>query len=373
MLRRPIFAVSTVSTGFFLTLALGLSLASSGCKKEGESTEPEAGANLLGPSGSISSSADDDDLGSGVEGEWASSDDDLGLGEDADGGMDGETTAASDLPKLPPRAKPVKKCRGRGKKRTCKMVDPKPKVSAAYGVRTLMGDFRWGMSPGQVLKILSKDIEDEYKKRQAKAKGAMEQDANRRWREEQIQALKANHVKFTSSSHHRWNVSLIQYEYEDDNDEEMIWVRANPTLKKYYFFKDGELWKIFYGYSTDTWPGKTYAQVVEEKFKKWFGPSPEEKVKQDPKTAAVLVRYNEWTGLNGEKVRSFDLTQVHGVIALVVVDGNAERRIGERLPNRPVEEEVEDSLSDVMGGSDVCYNKSGDIVECSDPTAVESE
>ncbi|MHC5034845.1 MAG: hypothetical protein ACYTFZ_07395, partial [Planctomycetota bacterium] len=163
---------------------------------------------------------------------------------------------------------------------------------------------------------------------------------------------------------HRWAVSLIQFEYEDDNNEEMVWVKTTATLRKFYFFKDGELWKIFYAYSTDTWPGKTYDQIVEEKFKKWFGVSPKVKVKQDPKSGNPIVTYLEWEALKGETIRSFDMTSVHGVIVLAVIDGNAEQRIGERLPNVKTEDKFSGVVSDVLGGTDVCYNAEGDIVEC---------
>jgi len=33
------------------------------------------------------------------------------------------------------------------KEKVCRMVDPKPKVSASHGVVALLGDFRWGMTP----------------------------------------------------------------------------------------------------------------------------------------------------------------------------------------------------------------------------------
>ena len=52
-----------------------------------------------------------------------------------------------------------------------------------------------------------------------------------------------------------------KFEYENDASEEMIWVRAQPTLRKYYFFKDGELWKVFYAYSTDTWPARFFEDI----------------------------------------------------------------------------------------------------------------
>ena len=339
-----------------LVLSLGLALGTS-CNKDDSSNTPDD-ANLLGNQGG-GGGGDDLDL-SDSDDEW---------GDDGDGDLaGGEEVKAEPFPKLPKPSKPVEKCKttgkGKNKKKECKMVDPHPEVSAAYGARTMLGDYRWGMTPNQVFSLLSRDIETEYSAKQKKAKDAMSQDNNRKWRTEQLAALKANHVKFIKASRHRWGVSLIQYDYDDDANEEMLWVSSNPTLRKYYFFKDGELWKILYAYSTDSWPGKTYEQVVEEKFMKWFGPSPEAKVKTDPKTAAPLIRYNEWFSKDGDYVRSFDLSAVHGVYVLTVVDKDAEERIGERLPNLAKEEGFTDDVSDVLGGSDVCYDKSGEITTC---------
>lgn len=338
------------------SLALVLSLG--GCKKEKPTEGPEAGSNLIGPT------AQNEDIEDIVGGD----------DEEEDSGLDTEETPPDEPvaedpkvakgPKLPPKAAPVQKCTGKGKKRVCKEVDPKPEVSASHGVVQLMGEFRFGQSADEVFKLVTRGIEKEYEARQAKAKDPMAQDENNKWRKEQLRQAKENHIKFVKASNHRWGVSLIQYDYEDDANEEMIWARNDAGLRKFYFFKDGELWKVVYAYATDSFPGKTYEQVVDEKFKKWFGMSPEAKVKQDPKTKAPLVRYNEWTAMNGEHVRSFDMTAIHGVIMIAVVDGKAEKRIGERLPNVGGDDKMTDVVSDVLGGSDVCYDKSGNIMEC---------
>lgn len=352
-IKAPVAALS-------LALALGV-----GCDKDKASNNPDAGENMLGLSerggGGSSSDDDNDDM-------FGDDDDDDELVADADI----EIPAAKKLPK---RSKAVEKCtrvgKGRKRKKECKMVDPKPGVSAAYGVAKLMGDFRWGMSTKQVFTLLSRDIEAEFKKRRETANDGTAQDASRRWRSEQLAALKSNHTHFTSASKHRWSVSLIQYEYEDDAEEEMFFIKTGKggALRKFYFFKDGELWKIFYAYSTDMWSGKTYAQVVEDKFKKWFGISPDAKLKEDKKSGRALVTYNEWTALEGEVVRSFDMSGVHGVVVLSVVDGSAESRIGSRLPNMSEEEGVSSVLADVVGGTDVCYSTDGQISECSEKEA----
>jgi hypothetical protein len=147
----------------------------------------------------------------------------------------------------------------------------------------------------------------------------------------------------------------------------MIWVKEGSKLRKFYFFKDGQLWKIVYAFNKEKWPDKDYEGVVENSFKKWFGVNPAAKVKQDPKTAAVLLRYNEWTGEKNEKVRSFDMTEVHGVIVIAVVDGVQETSIGERLPNLKGDNKFTDTVGDVLGSSDVAYDEKGNIIEGKSP------
>ncbi len=349
--------MNSTAKGLLSVLTLSLALGA-GCDKDKGSSNPDDGSNLLGVGG-----GGDESLDGGMFGEESEFD----LDEKAE-------WAPEPRPKLGKRQQPVEKCKttGKGKNKTkeCKTQDPKPELSATYGVYALMEDMRWGMTPSQVYAVLSRDIETEYSKRQDAAKDATEQDVNTRWRQDQLASLKADHTNFTSASRHRWGVSLIQFEYEDDNNEEMLFVRTGNGLRKFYFFKDDELWKIFYAYGTDVWPGKGYDDVVKEKFMEWFGPSPEVKMKEDPETAAVLVQYNEWKSQDNDIVRSFDLTQVHGAIGLVVLDGNAEKSIGERLPTGRKEGDLSDAVGDVVGGTDVCYNGDGDIVECSEKEAM---
>lgn len=344
-----------------LFVSLALVLSSSACKKEKETEDPESGRDsLLGPT--VERESVDDLVGGDSED---------GESEDAEAELDAEVAAAETTAKTekavkckPPAKSTVKKCSGKGKKKVCKDVDANPGASAAFGVCTLLDHFKWGQSPDEVFKFVTADIEKEYEERQTKSKDPIEQDNNHKWRRDRIKEAKQNHVKFAKATNHRWGVSLIQYEYEDDSNEEMIWTKNDSGLRKFYFFKDNELWKIVYAYSTDNFPGKTYEQVVDEKFRKWFGPSPDAKVKQDPKTAAPIVRYNQWTASNGESIRSFDMTAVHGAIVLAVVDGKAEKRIGERLPNVGSDDKLTDVVNDALGGSDVCYDKSGNIAEC---------
>lgn len=263
---------------------------------------------------------------------------------------------------LPPRAEPKEKCTGRGSKRECKMVDPKPEVSAAYGIRKLTEGFRWGMDVEKTLAQLGKQVEAEYAKKQSETNDAVEQDANRAWRKEELDGLAQQHVVLESRAHHKWGVSAIAGEFVDDENEELIWIKGS-TVKKFYFFKDGELWRIAYTYSNQHWPGMDYETVLKDKFMKWFGMSPKVVPIVDEKSGAPTGKYHEWKSLDGDIVRAFDMRAVNGVILLTVVDEDAEKRYGLRLPNPPKDEAMSEEVDSVLGGSDICYDEEGNMVE----------
>ena len=284
---------------------------------------------------------------------------------DVDRGEDEEETLDNSYgkrPDLPPLKEPVEKCTGKGKSRECSMVDPQPEVTAAYGARKMIGRFRWGMDVNTVMKQLEKEVEDEYAELQAKTKDPMQQDKNREWKREAIGEIAKNHVKFETAAHHRWGVSLIAHEFKDDEGEEMVWVKS-ATLKKFYFFKDGELYKIAYAYGLQAWPGMNYQQVLDDKFKKWFGISPERKMEVDPETQIKLIDYFQWNTADGERVRAFDMTAVHGAFVVSIVDADAEDRYGSRLPTGLDRGEFTEAVTDVLGGSDICYDDAGNMIE----------
>lgn len=351
----------------FIAAAFGLFVVA-GCKKSAESTTPDDEVAEATTKKKGVSEDNEDSLVSA-----SSSSDDDGEAPPAETDMDA-AVAKEDAKVKRPEVKEVCKTKTTGKGKTkkketvCEMVDSNPKLTASIGVGSLIKGFEWGMSPEQVLSKLGESINKHFDDQLKATKNPMDQDRIRKERNDQINELKKGHIKFASSTKHKWGVSLIQYEFADDNNEEMIWVKEGAKLRKFYFFKDGQLWKIVYAFNKEKWPDKDYEGVVDNSFKKWFGVNPAAKVKQDPKTAAVLLRYNEWTGEKNEKVRSFDMTEVHGVIVVAVVDGVQETSIGERLPNIKGEETFTDTVGDILGGSDVAYDEKGNIIEGKSPT-----
>lgn len=349
---------------------LGLMLAlDAGCKKKGEETEaPDDGAAEAEPKKvkGVSEANEDSAISS------APTTDGSGDAAPAQTDMD-NAVAKEDEKKKRPEVKEVckKKTTGKGKakktEQVCEMVDSNPKLTASLGIASLTKGFEWGMNPDAVIAKLGETTAKYYDDQLKEAKNPMEQDRLRKEKSAELNELKKGHIKFSGSTKHKWGVSLIQYEFADDTNEEMVWIKEGTKLRKFYFFKDGALWKIVYAFNKEKWPDKDYASVVDNSFKKWFGVNPAAKVKQDPKSAAVLLRYHEWIGEKSEKVRSFDLTEVHGIIMIAVIDGNAEAAIGERLPNMKGDHAFGGDVGDVLGGSDVAYDESGKIVEGKKP------
>lgn len=349
----------------FIAAALGLFVAA-GCKKKEESTVPDDTADETPKKKGVSEDNEESNVAATstpTEGEEAPATTD----------MDKAVAKEDDKAKRPEvkevcKTKTTGKGKAKKKEQVCEMVDSNPKLTASLGVAALTKGFEWGMSPDAVLAKLGESVNKYFDDQLKETKNPMDQDRIRKERSEQINELKKGHIKFTGSSKHKWGVSLIQFEFADDNNEEMIWIKEGQQLRKFYFFKDGQLWKIVYAFNREKWPDKEYDAIVDASFKKWFGVNPAAKVKQDPKTAAVLLRYFEWLGEKSEKVRSFDMTQVHGIVMVAVVDGNQESAIGERLPNIKGDHSFGGDVGDVLGGSDVAYDEKGNIIEGKSPT-----
>jgi hypothetical protein len=333
-MKRSICASQVFLLGL---LVIGGAGSTAGCKKDGGTAEPDVGneESLVGSRESYDNP------------------------EDEEKALD-ETYGTR--PELPPKKDPVEKCTGKGKTKECKMLDPTPEVTAAYGARVLMGRFRWGMDIKTVNTQLEKDVEDEYAELQAKTKDPIEQDKNRDWKRDAIAEIQKNRVRFEDAAHHRWGVSLIGHEFKDNQGEEMIWVKS-PTLKKFYFFKDGKLYKIVYAYGTQAWPGLSYQEILDQKFKIWFGQSPEVKAEFDQETQIKLIDYVQWNTADNDRVRAFDMTAVHGAFVVSIVSGEAEDEYGPRLPTGLEDSDFTGDVNDVLGGSDICYDEAGNMIE----------
>jgi hypothetical protein len=258
---------------------------------------------------------------------------------------------------LGPRPTPEKKCEGK----TCTMVDPDPKLSAAHGAREFMAGFRWGMPPDVVLERLGTEIRADYDKRDAK--DALAQDKNRKAMEAELEELEGQQVKFGAAGADLWRTTLLANLFREDGNEEMVY-HGPAESRRYYLFQGGKLWHVAHGVSIRNWPGKTYDQVVESELKPRFGVSPTIEEERDQKSGMQLLRYHQWETADGDRVRAYDLVEAHGVILISVVEGPGEERLGKRTPTNKLDPALKggEDLDDVMRESGICYDDKGDMI-----------
>jgi hypothetical protein len=113
----------------------------------------------------------------------------------------------------------------------------------------LMGPYKFGMSKQDVLRVLSRLINDRYKEKIAGTADVYAQDKLRRDRQSEFDRIKKSFVEFKGKKT-GWDVSIIDDQFAHDTDESMMvyWENAPDTgrdQRRFFFFHDGQLYKMF--------------------------------------------------------------------------------------------------------------------------------
>lgn len=131
-----------------------------------------------------------------------------------------------------------------------KVAPPNAEQKKALG--ELMGSFKFGMSKDQVLAQLSKSIDERYAD-QIKATGDIAtQDKLRKEKNKEITRIKQSYVEFKGKTP-GWDVSVIDQEFAHNTDESMLeyWEnQGGKNQRRFFFFHNGELWKMFIAIDT---------------------------------------------------------------------------------------------------------------------------
>ncbi len=113
----------------------------------------------------------------------------------------------------------------------------------------LMGQFKFGMSKQDVLKVLSRQINERYKDRIAATSDVYAQDKLRRDRQAEFDRIKKSFVEFKGKKT-GWDVSIVDDQFAHNTDEAMMvhWENAAESSRdqrRFFFFHDGQLYKMF--------------------------------------------------------------------------------------------------------------------------------
>ena len=216
-----------------------------------------------------------------------------------------------------------------------KKVEPQADLR---GVSELMGPFRWGLSPYEVLGILGKQIDKRYSLQVRSTTDVYLQDGLRKKAEEEKERIKASFIKFDGRKT-GWDVSIIDKELGHKNDESMLvyWendVATKKDQRRFFFFVDDKLWKMFIAFNSDLFKGKTYPdfqQLMEKRYGK-AAPAP-----------SGDVGFIYWRA-PGAYLRAIDLFQFYGNFCVAISDDAVEEMIYARREQRNPKVEVRNTL-----------------------------
>ena len=126
---------------------------------------------------------------------------------------------------------------------------PAPPLSAEHkkALAELYGGFKFGMSKDDVVATLQKQVDAAYDEKMKNAVDIASQDRVRAEKKKAIAGISSTYVNFDG---HRtgWDVSIIENEFAHNTGESMMerWENeGGKNNRRFFFFKDGKLWKMF--------------------------------------------------------------------------------------------------------------------------------
>src|SRR5690606_18705558 len=115
-----------------------------------------------------------------------------------------------------------------------------PKANAK-ALAELMGAFKFGMAPGEVIKVVTSQITERYAEQIAATTDVYRQDELRRERDKEIEELCKSLVEFNGKKG-GWDVSIIDDQFAHKTGESMMmhWeTHQGRNQRRFFFFFEG--------------------------------------------------------------------------------------------------------------------------------------
>jgi hypothetical protein len=205
-----------------------------------------------------------------------------------------------------------------------KAVDKAAPTASASELDKLKGDYKWGMTPDEVVGKVQERLRATYDEKLKKS--AHDPTRHDRIRKEMISEadkLKGKVIKFDGQTT-GYDVSIIDQEFVQNNGESMLTAKED-TATRYFFFKDDRLYKMFIALDKEMLQGKSFrdfGKLMQARFGKAREVTVQEKTK-----AGVQIKLDHfvWGSKGGDKLRLVDRSEFYDVYCLVIYDGNVEK------------------------------------------------
>jgi hypothetical protein len=178
----------------------------------------------------------------------------------------------------------------------------------------IMGKYKWGMTPDDVVKIIADEANEKYTELVQKESDVYKQDQLRKQRDEEVEKFKASLVKFDGTKT-GWDTSIIDKEFVHKNDESML-VRWEKDQRRFLFFWNGKLYKQYIAFNAEhpAFKGKSFddfANLIQARFGQAETKFGTMRTKDD-----VVVDHLEWPPSNDISLWAIDQSSFYGNFCL---------------------------------------------------------
>ena len=201
----------------------------------------------------------------------------------------------------PKKATPAAKAKAAPKKKKAA-----PPLSAEHkkALVDLYGGFKFGMSKDDVVGVLQKQIDERY---EDKIKATTDIAAQDRLRKEKKAELARSASTYVAFDGHKtgWDVSIIENEFAHNTGESMMerWENeGGKNNRRFFFFKDGKLWKMFVSLDVSVLPeDKKNFATLEQYMEAKYGPGD-----IDIETGIITWRAGEFDARAVDRLKDYD-------------------------------------------------------------------
>jgi hypothetical protein len=198
----------------------------------------------------------------------------------------------------------------------------------AKALADLAGKFKWGMTPDEVTKLITDQINGKYQDQIAKETDVYQQDNLRKSMNEEIEKVKTSYIKFDGQKS-GWDVSIVDKEFSHRDGESMM-VFWEKDQRRFLFFYNEHLYKQFIAFNAEhpVFQGKTFddfAKLIEKR----FGPAEMKFASLRTKDEQTLDHL-EWAPSGDDELWAIDQSQFYGNFCLVL----KQRSISQQLASK---------------------------------------
>lgn len=190
----------------------------------------------------------------------------------------------------------------------------KAQAPSTRAIGELMGKFKWGMAPDDVIKIIAAQIHEKYVEPMKATSDVYQQDQLRQKEADEVKQVRDSYVKFDGRKT-GWDTSIIDKEFVHRNDESML-VLWEKDQRRFLFFWHDKLYKQYIAFNAEhpVFAGKSFddfAKLIQDR----YGPA-EMKMATMRTKDDVTLDHLEWPPSGDYTLWAIDQSSFYGNFCL---------------------------------------------------------